>query len=72
MQIQRLAVVSRDETEVLGYQLQVTATKEEWEILREWAEIVGYALVYWERNRDFVISNELKTINGLLMETIRG
>jgi hypothetical protein len=40
MQISRLGVISRDETQILGYQLQVTATNEEWETVKDWMDNV--------------------------------
>ena len=72
MQIQRLAVVSRDEAEILGYQLQVTATKEEWETVKEWADAADSALLYWEHERNIPVSKSLKTLNDLLMDVING
>jgi len=40
MQISRLGVISRDETQILGYQLQVTATNEEWEVVKAWMKTI--------------------------------
>lgn len=63
MQFNRLAVVSRDETEVLGYQLQVTATIEEWETVKKWMAVA-----------DSIVCDEARVVvfHKMLKDTISG
>ena len=63
MQINRLANLSRDGSEILGYQLQVTATKQEWETIGKWCDtltLLQYA------------DEQVRALHETIMEVIRG